>query len=226
MKTGLNSLKMLKISLSTFFLRLLHKVYNRPRIWKIMDRLFYVHPTVFMPHYTFTSKFLAMNLRVGESAKVLDLGTGVGIQAIFAAENASRIIATDINPHAIKCAKINVSFNNLEHKIEVRKGNMFEPVKDEKFDVILFNPPYLSKRPKNMLERAWFCGEKNELIGEFVTDARKHLTNQGYVQILYSTLGNLAFLLRKFDEEGYKVEKIAEKNTYFEKFVIYIARLN
>ncbi|MFX1597683.1 MAG: HemK2/MTQ2 family protein methyltransferase [Promethearchaeota archaeon] len=189
-----------------------------------MNRTFYVHPRVFLPHYTLTSRFLAMNLRISKSARVLDLGTGIGIQAIFAAEKAKRIIATDINPYAVKCARINVNLNNLEHKIEIRKGDMFEPVKNEKFDVILFNPPYITRRPKSMLERAWFCGENNELIGKFISNAKGYLKNHGYVQILYSTLGDLTFLLRKFDEEGYKVRKIAEKNTYFERFVIYIAK--
>ncbi|MFX0117374.1 MAG: HemK2/MTQ2 family protein methyltransferase [Candidatus Hodarchaeota archaeon] len=191
-----------------------------------MNRTFYVHPKVFLPLYTVTSSFLAMNLRISKSARVLDLGTGIGIQAIFAAQNAKKIIATDINPHAVKCARINVNLNNLEEKIEVRKGDMFEPVKNEKFDVILFNPPYITRRPKSMLERAWFCGENDELIGEFISGAKEYLKSHGYVQILYSSLGNLTFLLRKFDEEGYKVKKIAEKNAYFEKFVIYIAKLD
>jgi len=220
----LGTRKKLKISLATFLLRFLHRIFNRPRIWRIMNRTFYVHPKVFLPRYTVTSSFLAMNLRISKSTQVLDLGTGIGIQAIFAAEKAKRIIATDINPHAVKCARINVNLNNLKHKIEIRKGDMFEPVKNEKFDVILFNPPYITRRPKTMLERAWFCGENNELIGEFISGAKKHLKSHGYVQILYSTLGNLAFLLEKFDEEGYKVKKIAEKKTYFERFVIYIAK--
>lgn len=224
MNTSLGTRKKLKISLATFLLRFLHRIFNRPRICRIMNRTFYVHPKAFLPRYTVTSSFLAMNLRIGKSAQVLDLGTGIGIQAIFAAEKAKRIIATDINPHAVKCARINVNLNKVKHKVEVRKGDMFEPVKNEKFDVILFNPPYITRRPKTMLERAWFCGENNELIGEFISGAKKHLKSHGYVQILYSTLGNLALLLGKFDEEGYKVKKIAEKNTHFEKFVIYIAK--
>ncbi len=54
----------------------------------------------------------------------------------------SKVTATDINYDAIELAEQNFKANNIEN-IELLFGNLFEPVKDRKFDVILFNTPYL-----------------------------------------------------------------------------------
>ena len=72
---------------------------------------------------------------------VLDLATGSGIIAIFCAEKAKRVVATDINPKAIEFAKFNAILNNAENKIEFRTGDLFNPVKELKFDLIIWNGP-------------------------------------------------------------------------------------
>ena len=73
---------------------------------------------------------------------VLDLGTGCGILAHFASEFSGRIVATDINPRACEYAELNARLNSLE-SIEVRAGDLFEPVRGERFDLILTNPPFV-----------------------------------------------------------------------------------
>ena len=96
-----------------------------------------------------------MQTLVPPGASVLDLGTGSGIGAIFAARWASRVVATDINPEAVRCAQINTLAHHLEHKIETRCGDLFEPVGTERFDVILFNPPFYRGRPRDLADHAW-----------------------------------------------------------------------
>ena len=56
------------------------------------------------------------------------MGTGSGVCAVFAARHARRVVAVDINPAAVRCAGINALLNDLEHKIEVRHGDLFAPV--------------------------------------------------------------------------------------------------
>jgi 16S rRNA G1207 methylase RsmC len=79
-------------------------------------------------------------LHINKGEEVLDLGTGSGVHAVFAAENAKRIVATDIYPPAVENAETNAKLHGVEDKIDFRVGDLFEPIKDgEKFDVIFIN---------------------------------------------------------------------------------------
>jgi len=89
------------------------------------------------------SMFLLETSLIKEGESVLDIGTGSGIQAIFAASKARHVVATDIGKDAIKSTRINVKRFGLQDKIDVRFGDLFEPVKPgEKFDVIINNINY------------------------------------------------------------------------------------
>ena len=72
----------------------------------------------------------------------LDLGTGNGYLAILAARHAQRAIASDINPRAAAFAAFNAALNAVDN-VEVRQGDMFEPVEGETFDLIVSNPPFV-----------------------------------------------------------------------------------
>ncbi len=87
-------------------------------------------------------------------ASVLDLGCGTGVVSVFAAQQAGRVVAVDINPAAVRCARINALLNGVEGTVEVREGDLFTPVADERFDVIVFNPPYFRGQPRSSFERA------------------------------------------------------------------------
>ncbi len=89
------------------------------------------------------SVFLLEHSKINLNEDVLDIGTGIGIQAIFAAETARRVVATDISPDAVRNARFNVKNHQVEDKVEVRLGDLFAPIKPkETFDVILFNINY------------------------------------------------------------------------------------
>lgn len=73
---------------------------------------------------------------------VLDLGTGCGIQALHASRFAQRVVATDISQRAVVLARANAHLNGAAN-IEVRHGDLFEPVTGERFDRIVTNPPFV-----------------------------------------------------------------------------------
>jgi hypothetical protein len=75
-------------------------------------------------------------------ATALDLGTGCGVLAHFASECSGRVVATDISSRACEYARFNARLNGLEN-IDVRTGNLFEPVSGERFDLIVSNPPFV-----------------------------------------------------------------------------------
>jgi release factor glutamine methyltransferase len=86
---------------------------------------------------------------------VLDLGCGSGILSVFAAQRAARVIAVDINPHAVRCTRINAFIHGFETRGEVREGDLFAPVRGERFDLVLFNPPYFHGRAREPWGHAW-----------------------------------------------------------------------
>jgi methylase of polypeptide subunit release factors len=75
-------------------------------------------------------------------AAALDLGTGSGVQALELARHAERVVAVDVNPRAAAFARFNALLNGCDN-VDVRVGNLFEPVEGERFDAIVSNPPYV-----------------------------------------------------------------------------------
>ncbi|MDE0776624.1 MAG: class I SAM-dependent methyltransferase [Nocardioides sp.] len=73
----------------------------------------------------------------------LDLGTGCGVQALHLAQHAQRVVATDVNARALAVARFNAALNDVDDVVEVRDGSFFEPVREERFDLIATNPPFV-----------------------------------------------------------------------------------
>ena len=72
----------------------------------------------------------------------LDLCTGSGVQALLAAEHAQRVVAVDINPRAVRCARFNAQALGAAN-LEAVEGDLFDPVCGEVFDLITANPPFV-----------------------------------------------------------------------------------
>ena len=71
----------------------------------------------------------------------LDVGCGCGIQALYLATHAGRVVATDLSARACAITQFNAALN--ETTIDVREGSLFEPVEGETFDLIVTNPPFV-----------------------------------------------------------------------------------
>ena len=71
----------------------------------------------------------------------LDVGCGCGIQALYLATHAGRVVATDLSARACAITQFNAALN--ETTIDVREGSLFEPVEGEAFDLIVTNPPFV-----------------------------------------------------------------------------------
>ena len=110
-----------------------------------------VSESVFDPKLHFTSGYLAQYLDqpgvVSPQTVALDLGTGSGIAAIAALRaGAESVVATDINPAAVKVTLMNAQSSGVAERLTVLQGDMFEPVADRRFDLIISNPPTLEVR--------------------------------------------------------------------------------
>jgi len=169
------------------------------------DFVFVVDENVYSPAED--SFLFAENLSVAEGDVVLDVGTGCGILGIITAKRARQVVASDINPHAIRCARRNASLNGVQDRMSFFQGDLFAPLCTlPKFDIILFNAPYLPSSETTAptwLERAWTGGESGRVvIDRFMSGVSDHLRNTGHVFLMQSTHAGVDETLRRFEEWG------------------------
>jgi len=184
-----------------------------------MGRIFYkklileVDENVYEPRED--SFLLAENLpSIRKKEKVLEIGTGSGLISILAAKKGAKVVATDINEHAISCALKNSEKNNVPG-IDFRAGDLFEPIKkNEKFDLIIFNPPYLPAEKKYTDQPIDLSYNSSETLNKFLAQCKDFLKKDGRVIIVNSTISGV--------EIGGKI--IAEQKLAFEK--IFVVQLN
>ncbi|MCW2777685.1 MAG: transferase [Frankiales bacterium] len=73
--------------------------------------------------------------------RVLDLGTGAGVQALLAEDHAQTVVATDRNPRAVAFTRLAAALGGVE--VDAREGDLLEPVAGERFDLVVSNPPFV-----------------------------------------------------------------------------------
>ncbi|MBU5575434.1 MAG: Rossmann-like fold-containing protein [Candidatus Aenigmatarchaeota archaeon] len=147
---------------------------------------------------------------------IIDIGTGCGFLACIAKKNSenSKVFASDINKNAIKVALSNSSKNKL--KINFILSDLFEAISG-KFDLIVFNPPYLKKEDKKIKgSQNW---EDNNVILRFLKQAKLHLNPHGKILILLSSLSDEKNF--KEMEKRFKVKLLASRKIPWEELYVF-----
>ena len=160
-----------------------------------------MHPDVFPPQLTFSTKILldfVNNLDL-DNKTFLELGCGSGIISLLASKKNARVTASDINQTALNFLQKNAATNNL--KVETIYSELFQDLVNLTFDFIIINPPYYPKKPKNIKEKAWFCGESFEYFENLFAQLPKSLAPE-----------TNCFLILSQDCEIEKIKAIALKN--------------
>lgn len=114
--------------------------------------------------------------------RVLDLGTGCGIQALHCAAHSDSITATDTNPRALALAGATAQLNGQSW--DLRRGSLFEPVAGEQFDLIVSNPPFVISAGERRFEYRDSGMAGDELCRRLVADLPAHLSPGGTAQLL------------------------------------------
>jgi release factor glutamine methyltransferase len=195
--------------------------YDNFRLERVQGAPFVVLPSVFNPKVPRTGEFLASQIDsrlLTHEAEVLDMGTGSGVCAVIAARHVRRVVAVDVNPEAVRCAGINALMNHLEHKIDVRQGDLFAPVTGERFDLVLFNPPFLVGTPRNDRDRAW---RSNDVAERFAAGLAAHLKPGGFGLLLLSSFGDGPVFLAELSQRGFALEVLARRRFVNETLAIF-----
>ncbi|ORT59216.1 class I SAM-dependent methyltransferase [Streptomyces sp. CB03238] len=115
-------------------------------------------------------------------ASALDLGTGSGIQALHAAQHATRVTATDLNPRALEFARLTLALSGAP-EADLRTGSLFEPVASETYDLIVSNPPFVISPGARLTYRDGGMGG-DDLCRSLVQQAGERLNEGGFAHFL------------------------------------------
>lgn len=181
-------------------------VNNQPNKVLVDDKEFLIRPDVRPP--MINGIYLLEYSLVNEGEEVLDLGTGSGIHAIFAAGKAKRIVATDIYAHAIENAVTNAQRHGVEQKIDFRVGDLFEPIKDdEKFDVFFIN-----------INLPFLVGDdgRRKLHERFFSEVRKYMKPKARIYYQTSFVKNIPFIYDMLERNDFRIMEMHME--YFEEY--------
>jgi release factor glutamine methyltransferase len=191
---------------------------SRPRLHDVHGTPLLVLPHVFDGVLIRTGVVLVETLKDLDlqNARVLDLGCGSGIGAVFAAQRGAYVIASDLNPEAARNTKLNALLSRHEQRIETRGGDLFETVRGERFDLILFNPPYYHGAPRDGYDAAWRSRDSFE---RFLEQFPNYLTPNGRARIVLSTDGEIEPVLSRATH--LKTEIVRRRDLWNEILTVY-----
>jgi len=160
--------------------------------------------------------------------RILEIGTGSGFVSavLFANLKEIRLGATEINPHASRCAKMN--------GVEVIRTDLFRGIKSKNpetlFDLILFNPPYLptseEEKVPGWLNYAFDGGiSGRDTLEKFLDEVRDYLKPGGEILVLISSITGLDAIKEKMETLGFAVEVVARKKVSFEELIVVKGKL-
>jgi SAM-dependent methyltransferase len=211
-------------------LRLRHQLIGRRYRRLVLERVdgvpLVILPDVFNPVLLRSGAFLARNLPAPVPSgapdsmrpRALDMGTGCGIAAIFAARLGYQVVGVDLNPEAVRCARINVLLNDLEARVEIHAGDLFAPVAGQCFDLVAFNPPFFRGLPNDRLDQAW---RAPDVIERFAAGLGQVLRPGGEARIVLSTDGEWRAMLDALASFGLVVRPAAGKDYGNEVLTVY-----
>lgn len=165
---------------------------------KVLGVPILTHPQVMSPRYSYSSRFIINNWGELKGKTVLDVGTGSGILAVFAAlQGATFVLGVDINNYAVESARESVKLNCLEKNVRVLQSNLFSEIKGSGlfFDRIIFNAPFWNRpaNPEIPLTLALY-DENYSLTSQFLEEAANYLSPDGLILLAFSRQDDIQLL--------------------------------
>jgi release factor glutamine methyltransferase len=184
-----------------------------------------VRPTVFHPRYFLSSEYFAEFIDgLDLSGKsVADVGTGSGVLALAAARaGAESVVAVDINPNAVLCARENAEANGFGDRITVARMDLLSEIApDPTFDVILSSPPKHAGEPRDLADSGWHAGAQYRNVAGLFKQARDRLKPNGRLYVMVSSDSDLDLFGRLILEAGFRARLVIERSFVIESMLLY-----
>lgn len=186
-----------------------------------------LHPEVYEPSED-TFQLLEV-IKVKQKTSILEIGTGSGLISLECARKGANVVSTDINPFAIELLNENYKNNKQKilGKITTRLGYLFKVInKNEFFDIIVFNPPYLPTKKEERVG-GWFDvatdGGKDglKLTKKYIKEYADYLKRDGFAYFVFSSLSDRKKLESSLKKKCSKYEIISNKRYNDEIISIY-----
>lgn len=126
----------------------------------------------------------ALGERPVTGRRALDVGTGTGVLAFVLARAGARVVATDVEPRAVACARENAERLGLAGAVEVVEADLFP---DGAFDLVVSNPPWLPEPARTPLERAVY-DPGGAFLARFLAGVPAHLAPGGEAWLVVGDL--------------------------------------
>lgn len=164
---------------------------------------------------------------LGNNLKMLEIGVGSGCLSIAITKNCKNILSTlavDISEQALKICQENITKHNLQGKIKSIKSDIFSEIDDEKFDIIISNPPYIrSSEIKNLQDEVRNFEPRLALNGgddgldfyrKIIEQSPKFLNKNGYLifEIGFDQANDLRNLVNKSEFKLIEIVKDLAQN--------------
>jgi release factor glutamine methyltransferase len=161
-----------------------------------------------------------------EGNRVLDMGTGCGVNALLAASKCGQVVAVDINPVAINAAKENAERNGVSSRISFAMSDVFSCVEGE-FDLIVFDPPFRWFAPRDAYEVST-TDDRYQALTKFFVEVGSYLRESGKILLAFGTSGDMGYINRLVAKSGFRSETIAQRDAEKEGIRVsyYVFRLS
>lgn len=175
---------------------------------------------VFHPGLFFSTSFLFQYLN-GLSVKdklCLEVGCGSGLLSLQLAGKGAQVTAIDINPLAVKNTLYNLEQNQvlIHQPMRVIQSDLFDALKNEKFDLVVINPPYYFAEPQNLTEHAWYCGSEGQYFVRLFEELSSHLRPEAEVIMSLSDKCDITRIESLALQQNLKLQEIIRKSYWGE----------
>jgi len=179
---------------------------RKPYSVELLGKKIVVFPSVFYPAIDTKLLITAADVRPDET--VLEPCAGTGAISIFLAEKAKQVVATDVNPAAVRNIEENARKHRIQDKIRVYQADLFPRIK-KKFDVIVINPPYTDNPTRNFVEQA-FWDEQHKVVKRFFKRAARHLAENGRIFLSWANFAGFDFIENLAKEHKFVLKNVGE----------------
>ena len=155
----------------------------------------------------------------------IDIGTGTGLQAIVCAKKGGKVLAVDLDKKCVENCRLNAGLLGMQKRVRVKKSDLFSVIPvQKKFDLIVFNPPYLpSGKPKIPALDGGKLGR--EILDRFLEKLPERLTHNGIALFLQSSLNGIQKTEKKLKRLGLSAKIVSRQKLFFEELVVFKAAI-